>query len=161
MRRAVLLAIAAVVLPVLGTVGGIAVQEVALAGATRWRIPITGYDPRDPLRGRYIVFRYDWAARGDPASCWSDAGCRLCLEDRGARVEAVPAGAACVAPVDPRASGLSVLSNAGRITAGTRLWVSERRAPVLEAQLRNRPMVAVARLTDDGRLIAERIEPAR
>ncbi len=25
-----------------------------------WRIKITGYDPRDLLRGRYIIFRYDY-----------------------------------------------------------------------------------------------------
>ena len=27
---------------------------------TLWRIPITGYDPRDILRGHYLQFRYEW-----------------------------------------------------------------------------------------------------
>jgi|GEM_PF-2187218 len=31
----------------------------AIPKGTQWELPISGYDPRDLLRGRYIVFQYD------------------------------------------------------------------------------------------------------
>lgn len=39
----------------------------ATAKGTQWELPIAGYDPRDLLRGRYILFRYDIAAENFPA----------------------------------------------------------------------------------------------
>lgn len=162
MRRR--LALAAVLLPVLGTLGSIAAHQWALRDATVWRIPITGYDPRDPLRGHYLAFRYSWAARGDAALCDRE-GCRLCLEEGGARVLVARRDTACAAAIDPVASDLTILHGQGsgppRITAAARLWIPEARAPSLQEQLRTRPMIAVARLTRDGRLLAERLEPAR
>ena len=159
------LVLAAVALPVLGTLGGIAAQETALSGATVWRIPITGYDPRDPLRGRFIAFSYVWDARGDPAQCRNQAACQLCLEEGGTRVLITAKGASCPAPIDLAASGLALTRfvdvEPGRVRARARLWVSETRAPLLERQLRSMQMVAVTRLTRDGRLIADRLEPAR
>lgn len=158
------LILAAVTLPLLGTLGSIAAREAALRGATEWRIPITGYDPRDPLRGRYLAFRYVWTARGDPALCDRGA-CRLCLEEGGGRVLVTAPTIVCSAPVDPAASSLTIVrgvaAEPGRVSAAARLWVSESSAPALERRLRTRPMVAVARLTRDGRLVAERLEPAR
>lgn len=155
----------AVALPVAGTIGGVARNEASLRGATEWRIPIDGYDPRDPLRGRYIQFSYIWGADGDARLCGDGDDCRLCLKDGGERVSIVPPTVACAAPVDLMASGLKVFPTSGtqpgRLTAGTRLWVAEARGPQLERQLRSRPMVAVARLTRGGRLVADRLEAAR
>lgn len=45
------------ILPVLVPVGMIAYH--AMEKGTQWEIPVTGYDPRDVLRGRYIIFRYN------------------------------------------------------------------------------------------------------
>lgn len=158
------LPLAAVVLPVLGTLGGITVQEAALSGATEWRVPVTGYDPRDPLRGRYIAFSYVWALRGDPALCRDRRQCQLCLEAGGAQALVTVKGASCPARIDLVASGLTPTRFGDQATrevrAPARLWVSETIAPTLERQLQTRPMVAVARLTRDGRLFAQRLEPA-
>lgn len=155
----------AVVLPVAGLLGSIAVNQASLRNATEWRIPITGYDPRDPLRGHYVMFRYVWWAEGDYRLCKEGDDCRLCLENGGERVRIASKDSACAAPIDLAASGLRVneVQNAdpARVTAAARLWVSEARAPLLERQLRSRPMVAVARLTSGGRLIADRLAPAR
>lgn len=164
MSRGRLFAMIAVALPVAGALASVVANEAALAGATEWRIPVTGYDPRDPLRGRYVQFSYAWRASGDAGLCGGANACRLCLEDGGARVRVVREGVACAAAIDPEASGLRVWRSAdtgdGRITAATRLWVSEAGAPALERQLRSRPMVAVARLTSGGRLAPVRLEPA-
>lgn len=151
----------ALALPVVGLGGAIVAAEQAVRGASEWRIPITGYDPRDPLRGRYIRFQYAWRLAGPGRVC-SDRTCRLCLEAGGRVVRFAAPGAACQAMVDPQASGLAVFaSDKGEVNAGTRLWVSEASAPGLETQLRARPMVAVARLTRAGRLLPVRLEPAQ
>lgn len=156
-----MLAALALALPVLGLAGTLIASEAALSGATVWRISITGYDPRDPLRGHYIRFQYTWNLAGRAPACADMAACQLCLTDGGRAVTIEPQTAVCPAAVDPRASGLSVFPDGrGQVTAATRLWVSEASAPALEADLRVRPMVAVARLTRSGRLVAERLEPA-
>ncbi len=164
MSRFLLTALAAA-LPVAGSLGTIAVREASLRDASEWRIPIAGYDPRDPLRGRYITFRYVWSVEGDRGTCGDGDDCRPCLRGGGERVKIVREGASCAAPVDLKASGLRVANGFGaqadRLTSTTRLWVSESRAPVLERQLRARPMVAVARLTKGGRLIPIRLEPVK
>lgn len=163
MKRARAIAALAIALPVVGLGVGIVATEAQLLGASEWRVPITGYDPRDPLRGRYIAFSYVWQAEGDARQCRS-GGCVLCLEDGGARVRIEGSASRCPARIDPAVSGLSIETGSGdrltQVTAATRLWVSETRAPVLERQLQTRPMVAVARLTRGGRLLAERLEPA-
>ena len=86
MRRGLLAA--ALLLPLLVLGHGIWKQGSALSGAEVWRIPITGYDPRDPLRGRYIQFRYAWKQMGDATLCEKPAGCRICLSRRAGEVVA-------------------------------------------------------------------------
>lgn len=162
MDRNRMLAALALALPVAGALASIAANESARAGASEWRIPIAGYDPRDPLRGRYVQFRYVWQATGDTALCEKGDGCALCLEQGGAAVRAIPAGVSCPARVLPASSDLALAFEPGRrASASSRLWVSEAQAPGLERQLRAYPMVAVARLTRDGRLFPVRLEPAR
>lgn len=159
MRR--LVTVIALALPVVGLGGAIIAAEQAVRGASGWRIPITGYDPRDPLRGRYIRFQYAWRLAGPGRAC-SDRTCRLCLEGGGRVVRFQTPGVACPAPIDPQASGLTVfVASNGEINASARLWVSEASAPRLEAQLRAQPMVAVARLTRGGRLRPVRLEPVQ
>ncbi|WP_375427018.1 GDYXXLXY domain-containing protein [uncultured Sphingomonas sp.] len=160
-----LIIMAAAALPVAGSLGSIALREADLRDAIEWRIPIAGYNPRDPLRGRYITFQYIWSVEGDRRACGGGDDCRPCLEGRGERLRIAPEGASCAAPVDLKASGLRVANLSGvrtdPLTSTTRLWVSESRAPMLELQLRMRPMVAVARLSKTGRLTPIRLEPAK
>lgn len=154
---------AALLLPIIGLGTGIALQETGARGATTWRIPVTGYDPRDPIRGHYIQFRYDWRVEGPAHLCRNPIDCALCLEDGGTAVRVVPADESCPARVDHVKSRIGVMyapeAAATPLAAASRLFVSERSAPKLEAQLRERPMVVVARLTRDGRLINDRLEP--
>lgn len=156
---------AALLLPVVWLGASALVQERALAQSRLWHIPIEGYDPRDPLRGQYIRFSYAWAVEGDARLCRTGA-CTICLADRGNRVVATLAApdTACRAPVDTAASNIEVRPsfNTGEpVQFGSRLFVSEARAPELEQQLQQGPMVMVAALTPDGRLVNRRIEPAK
>jgi hypothetical protein len=160
-----LLAIA-LLLPLVGLGAGIARQEAALDGASRWVIPIEGYDPRDPLRGQYLQFSYAWITEGDAGRCATPAGCALCLARTGGVVVATiaPPEADCPNRVDPRLSRIAIRPGFGpdqRPAFTARLFVSEARAPELEAKLAEGPMAVVARLASDGRLIPDRVIPAR
>lgn len=161
------IAAALLTLPLVGLAGAVALNEVQLRDASAWRIPITGFDPRDPIRGQFVQFQYDWAVEGPAHLCQVEA-CRLCLREIGDKVHArvLPAGSAdaCPAMVDPIKSSMSLIYSpefSGRaLAAGSRIFVSERRAAELAQALATRKMVVVARLTRDGRLVNERIEPA-
>lgn len=160
MKRPLVLGLLA--LPLAGLLANIAYNEVALKGATEWRIPVTGYDPRDPLRGHYIQFRYDWAVSGDVRQCLRSLNCSLCLESGGAAVRVLAPGEACEAHIDVTSSRISVraFGRPGDIPQFFgRLFVSEASAPRLQEQLRVSPMVVVARLGNDGRLVNVRLEP--
>lgn len=163
-RRADWLLLAALALPIAWLGVSALTQERALSAAREWRIPIEGYDPRDPLRGQYVRFSFGWAQAGQPGLCL-DSRCTLCLSDRDGTVTAtaVPKGASCPFPVDLAASNIEVRPGFGgdRDTWFTsRIFVSEATAPAIEEQLRAGPMVVVAALTPDGRLVNRRIEPA-
>lgn len=67
MNRALLAA--ALALPIVALAAGIAAAEAGARGATVWRLPIKGYDPRDPVRGHYVRHRYDWQVTGNAALC--------------------------------------------------------------------------------------------
>jgi len=45
---------------------------------TLWRVPVTGYDPRDLLRGHYLTYRYDWNWAQGKDKC-PNGKCVLCL----------------------------------------------------------------------------------
>lgn len=155
--------VAALALPVVVLAHNIWRQQSALKAASEWRIPVSGYDPRDLLRGHYIRFSYGWQLRGDPTPCLGDAGCTLCLsEEAGAVVATVlDDGAACAARVDTAASRIAVVPGMSAQTAQftSRIFVPEASAPALEAQLRQGPMQVVAALGSDGRLVNRRLEP--
>jgi uncharacterized membrane-anchored protein len=57
--------------------------EYHINTGTQWDFAITGYDPRDLLRGHYLRFRvaYDW--QGEKEVCNSNKGCSYCLTDIG------------------------------------------------------------------------------
>lgn len=154
----------ALLLPVAVLGHGIWQHSANLSAAQTWRIPISGYDPRDPLRGQYIRFRYDWELRGPAAACLDGTGCSLCLSEEAGRVVATVEadGARCAARVDTRASSMQASRGfpAGNVTFSSRLFVSESSAPGLEAQLRDGPMQVVSALGPDGRLVNRRVEPA-
>lgn len=50
-----------------------------------WQVKMTGYDPRDLLRGHYLNFRYDWTMLDAASSehCTTDKPCCLCLTRTG------------------------------------------------------------------------------
>lgn len=69
----------------------IARAEYHLSTGTQWDIAITGYDPRDLLRGHYLRFRlaYDWQEPRE--RCSTDSTCVYCFTDVGEQAPKVKA----------------------------------------------------------------------
>lgn len=138
----------------------IGLHQQALSTATDWRIPISGYDPRDPLRGHYLRFAYDWQVQGDAALCTSSTGCILCLHQSDDNVIAQISSpeTQCLNPVDLKASSIRFSTGPGSPARfSSRIFVSEASAPALEQALQNKPGFLVAHLAKDGRLISRRV----
>ncbi|MBN8520367.1 MAG: GDYXXLXY domain-containing protein [Alphaproteobacteria bacterium] len=76
--------ILALILPIFVPAALAIKAHLDIRGADIYRIPITGYDPRDMLRGHYLVFRFDWPWADNQSSDFSvcqDATkpCCVCL----------------------------------------------------------------------------------
>ncbi|MEO0501401.1 MAG: GDYXXLXY domain-containing protein [Pseudomonadota bacterium] len=168
MRRRVLAFV--LLLPILGLTAHIGWRVVEGAGATDWTIPITGIDPRDPLRGNYLIFRYAWTVEGDPATCDED-GCEICLvgpPPDGSRLRIVTGSdPACKYPVDWAASGLRLSFMAesdenggqGPVFSG-RFFLPEAEAADAAAALGSgQPVGARVRRTRNGRLLVRELGP--
>ncbi|WP_066529123.1 GDYXXLXY domain-containing protein [Erythrobacter sp. CCH5-A1] len=141
MTRAARLAAAA--LPLLGLGALWAQSDRTYHKGTDWEVPAAGYDPRDYLRGHYVVFTYDWPLDKP----MSDIGRQsICLEGeapdiRLARVLAK--GEACDHPLREDAHR--------RLTDG-RLYIGQARAAQIEEELRNRDQrgIVTIRQREDG-----------
>jgi hypothetical protein len=57
----------AILLPMVGYLGAIGTSEARRAGAPRVRVAIEGFDPRDPLRGNYLLFRLSTTKTDEPS----------------------------------------------------------------------------------------------
>lgn len=123
----------AVALPVLAIVLGIARAELTFARTKDFTFEITGYDPRDLLRGHYLQFRLQL----DPASVREECNpaadsCCLCLTQLDGspmpRIERATCSTAhtCDAWLD--AEGVS---------RSQRFYVSDVAAPELERKLQS------------------------
>lgn len=73
----------ALLLPVLGITVGIVRGELHGRNAQRFVFDISGYDPRDLLRGHYLAYRVELHDEDTRARCSNDdPGCCLCLTAR-------------------------------------------------------------------------------
>ena len=61
----------------------IARAEYHLSRGAQWDFAITGYDPRDLLRGHYLRFRLDYDWQESKTKCSDGEGCSYCLTDVG------------------------------------------------------------------------------
>lgn len=134
MSRLATLAVAvALALPVLVLAGMVAEAEWGLRDGTVIRVPITGYDPRDALRGHYLRYRFAWNWQdGRP----DDSPAALCLLATGddPPVRPLPPGGdpACRLVLRRDAGG-----GGGFVPAGVsdQLFIPEERAQALQSAL--------------------------
>lgn len=65
-------------IPFLAMIYMIASNELGYRKNTEYRLPITGYDPRNLLTGHYVIFRYNWP-ENTPNRCAKNNECFACL----------------------------------------------------------------------------------
>lgn len=82
----------ALLLPLVALVLLIVRAELVLKQGKRWTVAITGYDPRDLVRGHYLLFRLKWkpASSLDEQCPSTSEDCYLCLERQGDDTSARP-----------------------------------------------------------------------
>jgi hypothetical protein len=77
-RKSLFIALA-VLLPILGFGAIWANTHIDAQKGVDWDVPVTGYDPRDLLRGHYVAFQYEWPGlTQDAQNRWSGPDI-LCL----------------------------------------------------------------------------------
>ncbi len=120
MRR--LLVLAPLLLPTLLVAGWAAQLTLARASQPALRVAITGYDPRDLLRGHYLQFRLDLPA--------TEAACACLRPNPADALRPVVEAAACTLP--PAGDCRHRIDAPGQ---PFRYYTSEERALALEAEL--------------------------
>lgn len=165
--------IVALALPVLAMALLIGMHMQNRENGTLWDVPVTGYDPRDLLRGHYLTFRYDWDWDMS-ASCKRGEVCILCLRENtpGSRynpkvrivnAEAVPKH--CTAFIHGHGNGSANQFEIGpkRGHGLRRYYIPEAQAQRLDALLRGwnsgeegkHKFSVKLRVSDDGRAFIE------
>ena len=124
---------ASLVLPVLLVAGMAGQAEWALRGGVPVRVRITGYDPRDPIRGHYLRFRFVWNWEGGVPR---RAAAALCVLSRGDNPLVRPLASAgdptCETPLRLQPEDALRFQPEG---VSDQLFVPEDAAPALQAAL--------------------------
>lgn len=150
MNRAVRLAV--VILPLAGLAALWGWADYQSHKGSDWDVPITGYDPRDLLRGHYTEFQYDWPGLEDTSG---DGPLQnLCLIGqapvitRTIRADDPAVLASCRHPVRLDAGAVYGRQSLQR----GRLYLGQERAREVDRLLRNRDQRAIItiRLRSDG-----------
>jgi uncharacterized membrane-anchored protein len=135
--------LAAAVLPLLGLGTLWAMSDRTYNSGTDWEVPVAGYDPRDFLRGHYVVFGYDWPLDEQ----LNDVGRQsICLEGEAPKIiraRVLADGEACDHPLR---------ENADMRLSDGRLYIGQARAAQIEQELRNRDKrgIVTIRQREDG-----------
>ena len=165
MTRLTIMRLAVLALPVAVLGWQVFALERGLADHTLWRIPIEGFDPRDPIRGQYVLYSYRWPVTPAERSTCEDAlaECRLCLtEEAGGVVGAEPVigddpAPECTALVTARQPGAD-----NTVFSPQRHYLDERHARAFEqaltaAGVEDRQVEMEVAVTRDGRAHARRL----
>ena len=145
----------ALALPLVGLAAAWTLSHQRSLKGTDWEVPVEGYDPRDLLRGHYLVFQYDWPILDEDAV--PGPGMMLCLDGEAPRIESVevgPLGTRCPRPLRA-APGDTLLAG--------KLYIPQEKAASLEAQLADPALRGIVRLRvrDNGHYtpVSIRFEP--
>jgi hypothetical protein len=156
-----LAALVALALPLVGLAGMWASTEQWHRQGTDWLVPVTGYDPRDLLRGHYVQFRYAWPgaeeAQFDATATvepehYPFGGCITGTAPAIARVVKLASEADRAACAHPLAPGDTSMFGTPDLPRDGRLYVAQTAGQRLEEQLRDPDMQGMirVRLRSDG-----------
>ena len=156
--------IASLALPVLALAAMIGEQERLLLKAEVVNVPLIGVDPRDLLRGRYIVAQFDWDWASEPTAGSSGGLCVLAGDQPKPRVrffdgwkqgDSTADGCRMVIAgyVSPGKPARFVPDDLDAGDGRMNIFVPEEQASVLERLIRDRPgsLTADLAVRADGR----------
>ena len=147
MNRTALRALA-LALPLVGLAATWDWTHVRTQQGVEWWVPIEGYDPRDLLRGHYIVYRYKWPGLKDGVPL--EYTTELCIEGQPPHIARAfpPDGRPCPHPL--RAPGYAQEGIHG--LASGMLYVSQEEARSIQKDMRNPDVQGLVRIRvrDDG-----------
>lgn len=123
---------------------------------TIWAVPVSGYDPRDLLRGHYITYRYNWP--GMPAQDGRDYISAVCIKGTAPVINTAtslnefgmpPSQARPECTIVARTAPGSVSENG---LANGKIYIAQTKAAGLERQLADPKFEALihVRIRDDG-----------
>jgi uncharacterized membrane-anchored protein len=146
-RRALSLLLA-LALPIVALAVMVARAEIVSRSGRPYRIHITGYDPRDPIRGHYLRYRLDFLWDDLRERCTTST-CAYCL--RG------PAGSEpLVSKVSPNGTGTCDASfPESQLDHLTEFYIPEGRGPVLERALRSQRADLLVRVSSGGGVVIQ------
>ncbi|QYU70650.1 GDYXXLXY domain-containing protein [Leptolyngbya sp. 15MV] len=112
---------------------------------TTWQVQVEGYDPRDLLRGHYVLYRYRWPGLADDAAFTGD----LCIAGEAPRIARVT-----MADGQPCANRLRAHQGTGDLARG-RYYVPQTQARAIERKLLDPGQMATLsfRLRGDGLIV--------
>jgi hypothetical protein len=145
----------ALILPLVGLGATWGTTHVRAQQGIEWNVPISGYDPRDLLRGHYVVYTYDWPGL-EGVDSWELYG-DLCIHGTAPKIDRMTRGAdeRCANPV--RAYDYNDDTGGGVFTG--RLYVSQAEGARLQDRLTDPKLQGTVRirLRDDGHVTPLRI----
>lgn len=149
------LRIAALILPLIALGASWAFTHHKAGQGTIWIVPVSGYDPRDLLRGHYVVYRYNWP--GLPESGDRSYVSELCIKGTAPTIDTTSISDRPSAEPAPK----STCAITARIAPGSdadlglltgKIYIAQTKAEALEKQLLNPKLQSFAhiRIRDDG-----------
>jgi uncharacterized membrane-anchored protein len=138
----------ALLAPLLGVAGLMVRGELTLQTGTEWAVRIGGYDPRDLIRGHYLVYSLRWQMEG--RSC-TGGDCCYCLWDSGRGGPRPPEPAVRIISCAERAPCESWFPEE-QVRGLEKFFIPEGKGRELEQAIRAREAMLLIRVSRRGRV---------
>lgn len=139
--------IIALLIPMLITLASIAKSEYRLSVGEMWTFKISGYDPRDLLRGHYVTYQVEFDWQKDKGVCSDKDDCCLCLNRKKRSLDSTKVSkVSCSLAVD-RCDGLM---REEYIKELRKYFIPEDKGKALEKAIREKGAEILVAISDDG-----------
>ena len=139
--------IIALLIPILIIVGSIGKSEYQLATGKVWKFKVSGYDPRDLLRGHYVNYQVEFDWQKDRGICLDKNDCCLCLNRKKASLGSVMVSKMSCSLATERCDGLM---REEYIQELRKYFIPEDKGKVLEKVIREKDAEILVAISNDG-----------
>jgi len=139
--------IIALLIPILIIVGSIGKSEYQLATGEMWKFKISGYDPRDLLRGNYVMYQveFDWEA--GKKECSDKKDCCVCLKRKKDSLNSTKVSKTSCSLAAERCDGLI---QERYLQTLRKYFIPEDKGKALEKVIRENDAEILVAISDDG-----------